>query len=285
MSHPVSVAVDGSESAREAVVWAAAEAHRRETWLRVVTVYPWPITGFPEAAATGPQLLAGLREQAHATLAEARDAANVTAPDLLVRTAALEGDVVAELRAASEGATLLVLGSRGLGGFSGMLLGSTAVALSAHGACPVVVVRGESKGSRVVVGVDGGPTDDAALAFAFEHAATANHTVVATHAWSDTLLDAAHTAGYAALDWGQLSTQAGELLADRVAPWRAKFPAVPVELVVARSRPARLLLEQAADAELVVVGSRGRGGFAGLLLGSTSQALIRHSPCPVSIVR
>ncbi|MBM7775525.1 nucleotide-binding universal stress UspA family protein [Actinokineospora baliensis] len=282
MNHPVLVAVDGSESAREAVVWAAAEARRRNTWLRIVTVYPWPITGFPESAATGPQLLAGLRDQAHTTLADARAA---VVPDLVVRTAAIEGDVVAELRVASEEAALLVLGSRGLGGFSGMLLGSTAVALSAHGACPVVVVRGETRAPRIVVGIDGGPTDDAVLTFAFEYAAGGDRTVVATHAWSDTVLDAAHTAGYAALDWGQLSTQASDLLADRVHPWRTKFPDVPVDLVVARSRPTRLLIEQAADAELVVVGSRGRGGFAGLLLGSTSQALIRHSPCPVAVVR
>ncbi|GLZ36676.1 universal stress protein [Actinokineospora sp. NBRC 105648] len=285
MSTPVLVAVDGSESAREAVVWAAAEARRRSTWLHVVTVYPWPVTGYPDTIATGSQLLAALRGQAEATLRETVETTGESAPDLLVRTTALEGDVVANLRTASQDAAVLVLGSRGLGGFAGMLLGSTAVALAAHGSCPVVVVRGEATGSRVVVGVDGGTTDDPALAFAFEHAAATGGAVVAAHAWTDTVLDAAYTAGYAALDWGLLAKNADALLTARVAPWRVKFPEVPVHLVVARARPTRLLLEQAADAALVVVGSRGRGGFTGLVLGSTSQALIRHSPCPVAVVR
>ncbi|PPK62543.1 universal stress protein [Actinokineospora auranticolor] len=284
---PVLAAVDGSESALDAVRWAAAEAARRRTWLRVVSVHPWPIAGYPDTLVDGRQLLAGLRAQTKDNLNRAVDAAAAEEPDLEIRSEALEGDVVAHLRDASRGAVVLVLGSRGLGGFSGMLLGSTAVALVAHGHCPVVVVRGDhpSLEGRVLVGVDGSDTDDAALAFAFEYAKASGSSVAAVHAWSDVVLEAARAAGYAQLDWEPLARGAAELLTSRLDPWRAKFPEVAVEPLVARARPARLLLDQAVGAALVVVGSRGRGGVAGMLLGSTSQALIRHAPCPVAVVR
>ncbi|SDC21380.1 universal stress protein [Actinokineospora iranica] len=285
---PVLVAVDGSESAARALRWAAAEADRRGAWLRVITVYPWPITGYPGGLVTGGELHRGLRSQAEDTLHAALAAVRDQAPGLTVRGEVRSGDVTPILVAASREAALTVLGSRGLGGFSGLLLGSTASAVIAHGHNPVVVVRGEGPvpaSGKIVVGVDGGPGDEAVLAFAFEHAVETGAGVVAAHAWSDSLLDAAYTAGYAALDWGVLAQEARDLLTEALAPWRAKYPDVPVEPVVARSRPARLLLEQAADAALVVVGSRGRGGFTGLVLGSVSQALTRHAPCPVAVVR
>ncbi len=282
---PVRVAVDGSGSATEALRWAVAEAARTRRPLRVVTVHQWPITGYPDGLVASQDLRAGLRTQSEAVLAEAVAVVTELAPDLPVESEAVAGDPVAVLRAASAEAALLVLGSRGLGGFSGMLLGSTAVALSAHGHCPVVVVRGTGPHpARVVVGLDGG-ADEAVLAFAFEHAAATGATLVAAHGWSDPLLDTARVGGYPLVDWTALQTAADDLVTDRTTPWRAKFPEVAVERVIARSSAARVLLDLAADAALVVVGSRGRGGFAGLVLGSTSQALIRHSPCPVAVVR
>ncbi|GAA3046187.1 universal stress protein [Actinokineospora globicatena] len=281
---PVLVAVDGSQSALAAARWAAAEAARRGTWLTVVSVYPWPLTGYPEALVTQHDLRDGLRAQTLANLDEATVAATETVPGLEVRVNALEGDVVGSLRSASEDAALLVLGSRGLGGFSGFLLGSTAVALVAHGHCPTVVVRGEDTGphGQILVGIDGGDTDDASLGFAFERASTTGETVIVVHAWGSGITDAV---GFAALDWTLVAEAADALVAERVAPWRAKFPDVAVTEVVVRERPARALLDRAVDADLVVVGSRGRGGFAGLVLGSTSQVLVRHSPSPVVVVR
>ncbi|WP_018686825.1 universal stress protein [Actinokineospora enzanensis] len=287
-TRPVLAAVDGSESATRALVWAATEARRLGRELRVLTVYPWPVTGYPDIAATGERLRAGLRAQAQDVLAQARLTADETTPGLLVRTEALEGDAIGHLLAAGRVAEMLVLGSRGLGGFSGLLLGSTAVALTAHGYCPVVVVRGEEPAPgrpRVVVGVDGGRSDEAALAYVFDYAAATGATVVATHAWTDHTLDTVSTGGYLAVDWNTFSQQAEQELAARLAPWRAGHPEVEVESVVARARPARLLMDQAKGATLLVVGSRGRGGFAGLVLGSTSQALIHHAPCPVVVVR
>ncbi|SER07982.1 universal stress protein [Actinokineospora terrae] len=281
---PVLAAVDGSQSALAALRWAAGEAARRGTSLRVVSVYPWPLAGYPEALVVQHDLRDGLRAQAVANLDEAAAVAAEVAPGVEVRVSALEGDVVGCLRVASEDAAVLVLGSRGLGGFSGLLLGSTAVALVAHGHCPTVVVRGEDNGphGRILVGIDGGYTDDAALGFAYGRAGTTGETVVVVHTWGSGIADAV---GFAALDWTLVAEAADALVAERLAPWRAKFAEVEVEAVVVRDRPARALLDRSAEADLVVVGSRGRGGFAGLVLGSTSQVLVRHSACPVAVVR
>ncbi|HEU5108335.1 MAG TPA: universal stress protein, partial [Micromonosporaceae bacterium] len=102
------------------------------------------------------------------------------------------------------------------------------------------------------------------------------------YAWADTVFPAG---AYPGIDWQLLDKQAHEMLAERLARWADRYPTVKVHRVVTRDRPAHALLEAAAGAELTVVGSRGRGGFAGLLLGSVSQALIHHAPCPVLIAR
>ncbi|SDC21569.1 universal stress protein [Actinokineospora iranica] len=284
----VFVGVDGSESAGRVLRWAVAEAGRRGTGLVVVSVYAWPVSGYPDGLVVAQELRRGLRAQAEETVRAAVAVVAGEAPGLAVRGEVREGAVAAQLIACSRDAGVLVLGSRGLGGFSGLLLGSVAVALAAHGHCPVVVVRAESRvplSGRVVVGVDGGPGDDDVLAFAFAHAAGAGAAVVAVHAWSDTTIEVAHVVERAAFDWGVLARQARDALVERLGRWRAKYPDVPVESVVARERPVCLLLDQAVDASLVVVGSRGRGGFAGLVLGSVSQAVVRHAPCPVAVVR
>ncbi|PPK67235.1 universal stress protein [Actinokineospora auranticolor] len=283
---PVLVAVDGSAAADQALAWAAAEAHRGRRPLVIMTVYPWPVTGSPDTVEVGARLRMALRVRAEEVAERARRA--VALPGLSVRVEVLEGDVVGLLREASGAAELLVLGSRGLGGFTGMLLGSTTVALAAHGRCPVVVVRhAADRGGLgpVVVGVECGGSDERALTYAFDHAAATGAAVVAAHAWSDTAIEAAVADGHVAVDWALWSREAERELATRLAPWRAEFPDVEVRPVVARTRPVDLLLDQAAGAALLVVGSRGRGGFAGLLLGSTSQAVIRHAPCPVVVVR
>ncbi|MCG8917479.1 universal stress protein, partial [Actinokineospora sp. PR83] len=261
---PVLVAVDGSESATAAVRWAAGEAARTAAPLRVITVYSWPVMGFSESTDAGRELLGRLRAEAARTVGAAARAAAEAEPGLVVSHAVRAGDPVEVLRDASADAALLVLGSRGLGGVAALLLGSTAVAMVAHAHCPVVVVRGgvpTPRTGRVLAGLDGGPGDEAVLRFAFEHATATGATVAAAHCWSDTFLDAAYAADYASYDWGPLARRARDLVAGEVAPWRAKHPDVPVEQVVMRTSPTRLLLDQALDAELVVVGARGRGGF------------------------
>jgi nucleotide-binding universal stress UspA family protein len=193
------------------------------------------------------------------------------------------------LIALSSAARLVVVGSRGLGGFTGLLVGSTAVEVAARGHCPLVVVRAADHDSEppaqgsVVVGVDGSAESEAAVALAFHAAAERGVPVVAVNAWFDTVLEQAWRQ-VAPVDRATDENRRQEWLADQLAPHRAQHPDVEVRQRVVDRAPARALLREAAGAQLVVVGSRGRGGFRGLLLGSTSQALIHHSPCPVAVV-
>ncbi|MDX8034955.1 universal stress protein [Lentzea sp. BCCO 10_0856] len=186
----------------------------------------------------------------------------------------------------SRDARLMVLGSQGLGNVTGLLVGSTAIALAAHGKCPTVVIRGTSvPGGPVVVGVDGSPTSEAALAFAFEGASMRGCSLTAVMCWQDFMVESAYSATKFTVDWGQVEGEEQRLLAQRLAGWQEKYPDVQVHRVVLRDRPVRALMRYGAEAQLVVVGSHGHGGFAGMLLGSTSQALVHHVPCPLAIVR
>ena len=138
----------------------------------------------------------------------------------------------------------------------------------------------------MVVGVDGSPTSEPALAMAFEEAAIRGAELVAVHAWVEFASDTVYaSARQFFVDWDAIENREREMLAERLAGWREKYPDVTVRRVVMGGRPARCLVEQAADAQLLVVGSRGHGGFAGMLLGSTSHALIHHAPCPLLVVR
>ena len=149
----------------------------------------------------------------------------------------------------------------------------------------MVVVRGSVPAppeGPVVVGVDGSPTSEAAVGFAYEAAATRGVPLVAVHTWWDLMVDPTFAP---LLDWDALEADEREVLAERLAGWGEKYPDVHVQRLVMHDRPARALLAQAAGAQLVVVGTRGRGGVAGLLLGSVSHALLHHAPCPVAVVR
>ncbi|HEX6360351.1 universal stress protein [Actinophytocola sp.] len=282
MSAPVVVGVDGSESALHAVRWAADEAARRGAVLRLVHAVEIP-TGYPPGFVDSDALRAALAEQGRSWLEQARQAA----PGLATEVVEVKAAAVPALVKESTHAALVVLGSRGLGGFTGLLLGSTAVELAAHAHCPVVTVRGTDNGhdGPVVVGVDGTPLGEAAIAFAFHEASIRGTGLVAVHTWTDLVLEAAFAGGAAQLDFSVLAAQAEELLGERLAGWQEKYPDVPVSRHVSRDRAASALLRHADGAQLVVVGTRGRGGFRGLLLGSTSQHLLQHAPCPVAVVR
>jgi nucleotide-binding universal stress UspA family protein len=181
-----------------------------------------------------------------------------------------------------------VLGSRGLGGVSGLLLGSVAVALSAEAACPVVVVRGEqyvgssAADAPVVVGVDDSPSSDAAIGFAVEAAAARGAPLVAVHTWLEHVYDAQVAV---MIDWPRVAELQRARMAERLAGWVEEYPDVALTLVVAHDAAARTLVEHSKDAQLVVVGSRGRGNLAGLFLGSVSHAVLQHAHSPVAVVR
>ncbi|ADJ47240.1 universal stress protein [Amycolatopsis mediterranei S699] len=283
--------IDGSSSAVQAAVWAGAEAGRRGRPLRLVQVYALPQVKAPVAFGTHEQVRAGLAERAEGRLAEARDAVLAEYPGLDVTTAAREWSPVTALVQESQHAELLVLGSHGLGGFTGLLVGSTVAAVAAHAHCPIAVVRGRTPhdappdAGPVLVGADGSADSEAALAFACEEARLRGTRLVAVHTWSDILADGMLRAHPLQQDPAEIAVVERVKPAEQVVGWQRKYPDLTIELEVTRGRPVRTLLERGETAQLIVVGCRGRGGFTGMLLGSTSQALIAHSPCPVAVVR
>ena len=199
------------------------------------------------------------------------------------------GSAAGALREESRRASLVVIGSRTHGGLTGLLLGSVAVPLSAHADCPVVVVRGgdvrePAPDAPVVVGVDGAGCSIPAVGFAMAEAARQRCPLVAVMAWDETWIGAPELAG-AMPSAAELHEDAVRMVSETLAGASAEHPDVRVTRVVERGHPAQVLLREAVGARLVVVGSRGRGGFAGLLLGSTSQALLHRSPVDVAVVR
>lgn len=282
---PVVAGVDGSRSSTEAVRWAAREADRRRAPLRLVAAVGWVDVphqyGDPR---TGPDLRKVLLRQARAHLDEAARVATAAAPGQEPEREVLDGFAIPRLVDESRAARLVVIGDRGLGGVSGLLVGSVAFTLAAQGGCPVVVVRGRSAatGGPVVVGVDGTEVSEPALAFAFEAAALRRAPLLAVHAWRDVALD---PMAWPMLDWEAVEQEERAALAERLAGWREKYPDVDLQRLVVRDRAARVLVEQSARAQLVVVGSRGRGSVAGLVLGSVSHAVLHRADCPVAVVR
>ncbi|WP_326834935.1 universal stress protein [Amycolatopsis rhabdoformis] len=277
------VGVDGSDQALEAVRWAAAEAASRSLPLRAVSAVDPAIA----VATAGPPVVLeavdSIEQVAQADLEKAALLARETA-DVTADTEYLPNSAVPVLVEQSKNASLLVLGATGRGGYVGMVLGSTAVSVVAHSECPVVVVRPAAEpAGPVVVGVDGSETSLGALAAAFDEAARRRTPLVAVHSWfdSDYLLVARHGALERELE-AQEQTQ---VLVESLEGWQEKYPGVAVQRVAVRDQPRHQLLDWSRKAQLVVVGSRGRGGFTGLVLGSTSQALIQHASCPVMVVR
>ena len=289
--HAVVVGVDGSESALHAVRWAAREAARRHAPLRLVHVCHLVPVRHPRQVSPPPEYHAAILDQGRHWLTEASETARRIAPDLLLATDLRDGIAADLLVTESRTAQLVVIGSRGLGGFASLLVGSVGIALSAHAHCPVVVIHSSRvdgvppDDGPVVVGVDGSELSDAALTFAFETAAGHGVPLVAVHTWQDTHMTGAWTALPGTVDWDWLQAEEEKQLAERLGAWREKFPQVEVRPVVERERPERALLGHAAGAQLLVVGSRGRGALSGLGLGSVSQYLLHHAECPVAVVR
>ncbi|MBK1783879.1 universal stress protein [Prauserella cavernicola] len=287
---PIVVGTDGSANAADAVAWAATLAARRNRALRIVHAF----TTIPGLRADAPPIADvndAVTEEAGRVVAAAGDVAKAAAPDVRIETGVLNGDTAPALVAESRSASMVVLGATGRGGFTGMLTGSTAVAVTGHAECPVAVVRRRDDGTLaaddgpVLVGVDGSPLSECAIAVAFREASLRGVALVAVYAWRDVEYDGAYTRAPVQFAGGPHEQEQRELLAERLAGYRETYPDVEVERVVVLDRPRRQLLERSRTASLVVVGSRGRGGFRGLLLGSTSQALIQHAGCPVLVAR
>lgn len=270
----VVVGIDGSPASGRALGWAAEEAVLRASSLHLVYAFA-PLAAFKGA---GLQVLRdSYSEFARAGRELLKESAEKVAGRVEVTTAMLEDPPARALLELSGRARMIVLGAVGAGGFVGLLAGSTAVSVSAHARCPVVIVRGNQRPGPVVVGVDGSPTGARAIGAAFDAAACRKATLVAVHA--------VHDRDYPGTSRPDQAGDAGQaVLADSLAGWPEKFPDVRVDRVTVPGRPRHQLLDHSARAQLIVTGCRGRGGFAGLVLGSTSQALIHHADCPVMVV-
>lgn len=284
---PVVVGIDGSATAQQAVRQAARRASRDGAPLRIVHMYERPL-GLPPGLTEEESILNVLRREGIRRLDEARDVATTVAPGLEVDTDLAALPVRTGLLRESEHASVLFLGNRGHSPLTGLLVGSTALGLAGHAHCPVVLTRGGTevtpRTGPVAVGVDGTRASEAALAFAFVEAAAEDATLVAVHAYAESVFDTLIPGVEMDLDWRRQRELAEETIGERLAGWQEKYPQVRVEREVVRDRPTRALRRCAQTARLVVVGRRGRGGFHDLVLGSTSQQLLHHATCPVAVV-
>ncbi|MCH9759975.1 MAG: universal stress protein [Actinomycetia bacterium] len=294
----VLVGVDGSPPSNAAVGWAARDAQMRSVALTLVHVVapivaangPWPET------LAGPGYSQWQEEQARHVIAEARKVAlAATSPEFAsqVTSEVFYAPIVPTVVDLSKQADMVVVGCRGQGTVDRALLGSVSSGLVHRAHCPVAVIHDEDarlvarpSGAPVVVGIDGSPTSELATDIAFDEAARRGVGLVALHAWNDMGPLGFASMNWAPIEWRNIKDREEEVLAERLAGWKERYPNVVVQrVVICCDQPAHELLKQTESAQLVVVGSHGRGGFPGMLLGSVSRAIVNSAQIPVIIAR
>ncbi|MBB5156036.1 universal stress protein [Saccharopolyspora phatthalungensis] len=264
---PVVAGVDGSDQSLRAALWAADEAVHRQAALDLVIVVDEPART-PEAGKM---------------VQKAAERCSNTSPALAITEEVVVGHPVEELVRRSRQARMIVVGSRGRGGFSTALLGSVSTAVAMHAECPVIVVRGEDATTGpVVVGVDDSPASQAALQFAFAAAAQRKTELVAMQVWHEKGLLAA---AVPAADRDQIQSRIERSLSKQVARLTKAHTDVRIHTLAQRGHPVAALADASRDAQLLVVGHRGGGGFSGLFLGSVAAGILHYAPCPVAVVR
>jgi len=276
------VGYDHSRDSRAAAAWALDEGARTGAPVEFLYAYEWP-TWAPAVATVGapPVWPDGETDRAvNGMLNDLVSNARKSHPDVRTSTSVVHAGAAVTLIERSADAGLIVLGSRGHSAVAG-LLGSVSVAVSAHAHCPVVVVRGRpDDAAPVVVGVDESASSHAALAYAVDQAAARRVPLRVVRAWPPvTGLWEESLVSTRAVTPAERSSF-DELLAG----WRAKRPDVTIEDVAVVEHPAAALTAAGAQAQLLVVGTRGRGLVRGMLLGSVSQHLLRHAACTVAVV-
>ncbi len=290
------VGVDGSDSSRYALEWSAHQASLRGLGIRIVTAVlpadsPGPFSGLVRSSASVPT---PSDAEARALLEYARDWIQRIFPDLLVETRRAQQRAAEALlgEVSQPESVAVVVGSRGLGGLAAAFVGSVGIELAAHAPAPVVVLpktheTAEGVRGRIVAGIDGSESGRRAGEFAFRQAAWQETEVVAVCAWQPvaTLGSSIGPVPPEVFDEDAMTEATWRLLESELAELLERHPDVVVERRVVRSHPVVALQEESTPADLVVVGSRGRGGFTGLLLGSVSQAVLHGAHGPVAVVR
>lgn len=286
MSAGIVVGYDGSEHSSIAVDWAAAEAVSRGVVLTLSAATSVPLEGMrfggslltPDAIDN---LLQRLQEAAQARADEARTAH----PGLDIAVKVALGSAASVLIESSANADMVVVGSRGMGGFRGLLVGSVGVQVASNAACAAVVVRKTPSptASTVVVGVDGSALSLAALDFAFDMADRRGWRVLAVHAWEVPSYDAL-AALPPPIDLEELAAGEERAFAESLAGLRERYPDVSIEQMVIKGPSVRAILDASDDPALIVMGSRGRGEFLGAVLGSVSQGVLHRAKVPVAVI-
>ncbi len=281
----VVVGFDGSEPARRAAEWAAREARLRGRTLTLVHAILPPVTtgGLGVGLPPSLELIDELERQAGEQLvALAAELGNLD-----MRTQVSVGSPSGVLLEASESAELVVVGSRGRGGFAGLLLGSVGGQVAAHAECPVAVVREvpADDARDIVVGVDGSAGSRRALAFAFEHASFHGWGVIALHAWDVPAYDLLIVPnGPVPIPLADVADDEVRLAAEVLAGFRNDYPDVEVQERLVRAPAVTAILEAAKDAALIVVGTHGHSPALGALLGSVSNGVLHKARVPVIVV-
>lgn len=280
------VAVDGSAESDAAVRWATREAVMRDADVTLMHVIAPVVVGWP-ARYLQASFNESQEENARQVIEQAQKTVHTSLQDAeppAVRTEVQRSAVAATLINASRNAQMVVVGSRGMGGIGRVVLGSVSSGLVHYAHCPVTIVRNEAhepdRTSPVLLGIDGSPASEAATELAFDEASRREVDLVALHAWSDV-----GVFPILGMDWHQYEDEGHQVLAERLAGWQERYPDVQVRRRVVCDQPARWLLDESEHAQLVVVGSRGRGGFKGMLLGSVSTAVAQGAKAPVVVVR
>jgi nucleotide-binding universal stress UspA family protein len=284
------VGVDGSQCSLEAFRWAIDEARRRHWEVKAVLAWDHPYSVPVSGQFSDAEWLKGQADEQLRNWLQDDLGAD---PDVKVCHEVQQGPPARVLLEAARDAALLVLGSRGRGGFASLLLGSVSQQCAQHAPCPVMIMRHDraSEGQaqtervtpRIVVGVDGSGVARQALQWALEEARLRHATVDVVHAWRMPYPDSYPVRTVSVPPAVEVEQEARRILDAAVAN-APGTGSVRVEPILACDSPARALIDTAKGADMVVVGSRGRGGFAGLLLGSVSQRVLHHASCPVVVI-
>ena len=281
------VGVDGSAASYAAVSWAADEATMRG--LPVKLLYVVAPTSMSSTEAPNDTITQEEEVKASRVLDRARRIVDEQKSEARpkVRVELRYAGVVTTLIDASRDAQMMVVGTRELGEFGWHMLGSVSSGLLHHAHCPVVIIHDPDTAGRdiradapVLVGIDGSPASEAATALAFDEASRRRVPLVALHAWSDV-----GVFPILGMDWQVYRDDGDEVLGERLAGWQEMYPDVQIHRRLVCDVPARWLVHESEGAQLVVLGSRGRGGFDGLHLGSVSSAVAQSARVPVIVVR
>ncbi len=277
MTKYILVGVDDTPEAQIALRWAVDAAEQRDLPVRVVRAYlddrkRWPAVGM-DGYVPPPMPLGTLQHELDEAVQFARDRLGYEGGSGWLAAEDPQDALLME----AGGAEMVVVGSRSRSKMSAAVLGSVATAVAAKAPCPVVVVRGERRTGPIVVGTDSSPDSEDAVLFGFEEASRSGQPLRVVYCWQPQAEHAASIDSAEALlkNW----------LAESLAAYRDKYPTVKVRASIAEGRASTRLIKMSKTASLVVVGSRGRGGVAGLLMGSVSQSLLHHADSPVAIVR